>query len=271
MNADRHRQNENDAATEAVLAALRSAAPDEGLEQRVLKRLATEAQAASRIGWRRYVSRADLISRPHLAPPPGVALNRHFALPAALACTLCVAATLLHYVHPANSELAHGSASPRETSIRPNSAVVHAPPSASASLVEEASLRAEHTRSPRDRSGEAPLPARGDRDGEPAFTVPAEASAASTREQSFPAPEMPLTEQERLLLRIAHRNDPVQVAMLDPVERNLQLAREQAASARFVAPAPLPAELQHEIDKAIRSQYVNTPPPEPNPTDRSLP
>ena len=81
---------------------------------------------------------------------------------------------------------------------------------------------------------------------------------------------MPLTEQERLLLQIAHRNDPVQVAMLDPVERNLQIARERAESARFFAPPPLPHELQQEIHAALRSQYVNTAPPDDETLDRMM-
>ena len=87
------------------------------------------------------------------------------------------------------------------------------------------------------------------------------AQNGSAREPSYPAPPMPLTEQERLLLQIAHRNDPVQVAMLDPVERGLTQARERAATTRFFTPAPLPAELQQQVNAALRSQYVNTPPP----------
>jgi hypothetical protein len=57
---------------------------------------------------------------------------------------------------------------------------------------------------------------------------------------SFPAPEAALTEQERLLLQLVHRKDPVEVAMLDPRE----LAREEAVEAaefqRFFPPPPPP-------------------------------
>ena len=98
--------------------------------------------------------------------------------------------------------------------------------------------------------------------------VPQSAAEASARsgmgaaaEASFPAPPMPLTEQERLLLRIAHRNDPVNVAMLDAEERDRVLQRERAETARFFTPVPLPASLQEEVNAALRSQYVNTPPP----------
>jgi hypothetical protein len=55
------------------------------------------------------------------------------------------------------------------------------------------------------------------------------------RAASFPAPPMPLTEQERLLLRLAHRNDPVELAMLDPKLRELQDAQEKAEFQRFFA------------------------------------
>jgi hypothetical protein len=53
---------------------------------------------------------------------------------------------------------------------------------------------------------------------------------------SHPAPPMPLTEQERLLLRIAHRGDPVELAMLDPVLRDVRDAEEQADFQRFFGP-----------------------------------
>jgi hypothetical protein len=78
----------------------------------------------------------------------------------------------------------------------------------------------------------------------PRRTAPIQHTAASLDEQpvtaalvSFPAPEAPLTEQERLLLRMVH-GDPVEVAMLNPQE----LAREEAAEAeefqRFFPPKP---------------------------------
>jgi hypothetical protein len=46
---------------------------------------------------------------------------------------------------------------------------------------------------------------------------------------------MPLTEQERLLLRMAHKNDPVELAMLDPKLRELQDAQEKAEFQMFFA------------------------------------
>jgi hypothetical protein len=50
---------------------------------------------------------------------------------------------------------------------------------------------------------------------------------------SFPAPPMPLTAQERLLLRLARKADPVEIAMLDPKFRAMQDAKEKAEFQRF--------------------------------------
>jgi hypothetical protein len=50
---------------------------------------------------------------------------------------------------------------------------------------------------------------------------------------SQPAPPLPLTEQERLLLRIAHRGDLEEVAVLNPVLRAARDADEKAEVQRF--------------------------------------
>lgn len=50
---------------------------------------------------------------------------------------------------------------------------------------------------------------------------------------NHPAPPMPLTEQERLLLRIVHKGDPVEMAMLDPMVRAARNVEEQAEFQRF--------------------------------------
>jgi hypothetical protein len=53
------------------------------------------------------------------------------------------------------------------------------------------------------------------------------------RAASHPAPPMPLTEQERLLLRIVHKDDPVEVAVLNPAWREARDAEDQAEFQRF--------------------------------------
>jgi hypothetical protein len=60
------------------------------------------------------------------------------------------------------------------------------------------------------------------------------ASATRPREEtqlaSYPAPPLPLTEQERLLLRLAHQHDVQSVAILD---RDLQTAASAEAAKQF--------------------------------------
>ncbi|RSL17669.1 hypothetical protein EDE15_3205 [Edaphobacter aggregans] len=63
--------------------------------------------------------------------------------------------------------------------------------------------------------------------------------AAALREMhaaSFPAPPMPLTEQEKLLLRIAHRRDPEQLAMLNQELRDKREADSNAEFQKFFEP-----------------------------------
>jgi hypothetical protein len=42
---------------------------------------------------------------------------------------------------------------------------------------------------------------------------------------SYPAPPLPLTEQERMLLRVAHRDDAKNKALLDPELQAAQSAK----------------------------------------------
>jgi hypothetical protein len=56
------------------------------------------------------------------------------------------------------------------------------------------------------------------------------AAPGETKLASYPAPPLPLTEQERLLLRLAHRHDVQSVAMLNP---NLQAAASAEAAKQF--------------------------------------
>jgi hypothetical protein len=59
------------------------------------------------------------------------------------------------------------------------------------------------------------------------------------RAASHPPPPMPLTEQEKLLLRIAHKDDPVEVAALNPAVRAARYEEEKAEVQRFFKSARL--------------------------------
>jgi hypothetical protein len=49
--------------------------------------------------------------------------------------------------------------------------------------------------------------------------------APELRAASFPAPPLPLTEQEKLLLRLAHRRNPEDTAILNPAAQAAQSAK----------------------------------------------
>lgn len=51
---------------------------------------------------------------------------------------------------------------------------------------------------------------------------------------------MPLTEQEKLLLRIAHYADPIELAMLNPDTRHTQQEGDTADFNRFFPQPPPP-------------------------------
>ena len=65
--------------------------------------------------------------------------------------------------------------------------------------------------------------------------------------ESFPAPEEPLSEQERLLLKLAHRGEAVEVAGLSRAEQGRQ--EERAEFERFFEPRPAPP-LQPAVKEA---------------------
>ena len=54
------------------------------------------------------------------------------------------------------------------------------------------------------------------------------------RAPSHPAPEEPLTQEEKLLLRVVHRADPQEMAMLNPEVREKHEAEDEAEFRRFV-------------------------------------
>ena len=58
-------------------------------------------------------------------------------------------------------------------------------------------------------------------------------------EQGFPAPPLPLTEQERLLVRLIHRYDPLQLAQLTPAAREADLQRDRQQVREFFKPPPM--------------------------------
>jgi hypothetical protein len=60
-------------------------------------------------------------------------------------------------------------------------------------------------------------------------------AAEETEAASFPAPPLPLTEQERLLLRLAHRGDANNMAVLNPDVRAAETAKATEQFQHFFA------------------------------------
>jgi hypothetical protein len=60
-------------------------------------------------------------------------------------------------------------------------------------------------------------------------------AVGETQAASFPAPPLPLTEQERLLLRLAHRGDSGTTAILNPDARAAQTAKAAEQFQQFFA------------------------------------
>jgi hypothetical protein len=60
-------------------------------------------------------------------------------------------------------------------------------------------------------------------------------AGGETRTASFPAPPLPLTEQEQLLLRLAHRGDADNLAILNPDARAAQTAKAAEQFQQFFA------------------------------------
>jgi len=207
--------NEHDDAVEKVLAALKTAAPPEGMEARIAERLRQHALApppAAR--WRNLL----------LGSTPMAAWGRGVLTGAAMA-TLAACVVL---VGQHRSQLiavnSHSAAITRSTAV--NATPVSAPltkPCAGPST-----LRV-HTA--------VPLP----------MAVPSprlEIAHGERLASSRPAPELGLTTQERQLLRLTKIADPRQLATLNPETQAKLEAQQEAEFQKFFPPPPPPPEPQ---------------------------
>jgi hypothetical protein len=205
-------------AIEKVLAGLRDADAPVGMECRILNALdALEDHSSPR-------RRSDFLRlRPiWLVAPARPVASWFLASAVALAGLFAIALTI-----PAVRRLGHSSTQ-SPTQITTNSVSVAplllATPETAAN---NAPLPLPGVRSTRKTNAPRPQVAHDN----------ASAARGEMRSDSFPAPPMPLTEQERLLLRIAHKADPVELAMLDPMQRAARDAEEKADVKKFFEPS----------------------------------
>jgi hypothetical protein len=114
--------------------------------------------------------------------------------------------------------------------LTPTQAQHHVLPAESAAGTQEASLLPQVPIAPTSRTVRNSVPARN--------VQPISAADAvllrELRAPSHPAPEAPLTNAEKLLLRAVHTGDPQVMAMLDPEVRARQEAESEAEFRNFV-------------------------------------
>ncbi len=234
--------NRNDLTTQRIdriLTALAETQPAPGLERRVERRVLAvlDARSSNRPLWTRLNHR--------LLPPP-VALLSGLATLAAIA--LCVSLFSNSPLRPATSVARSPGPSPTafraaletSTANRQNLPVTrtkdfgsHTPSPLSPVMLPPVmfppvmhplhaeSLSAPGIRHPDSSTSAAPL---------------SESDAlalAETQEPSHPAPDLPLTAQEKLLLRMAHRHTTRDLAAFDSIARDEQLATDQAQFLQF--------------------------------------
>jgi|GEM_PF-859245 len=214
-------------AIEKVLAGLRDTEAPDGMERRILKVLEDQASARPRSVWRRF-------RPPWLIAPVRPAATRSLAWGVAFAGLFAVALAV-----PAIRRLGHAPAQSSAQSLSQSKRN-----SAPAGSLPLAAPRTQETPKTAAKSAELPPPRPGMRSGAKTNVSRAKAvrdgdsvALNEMHDTSYPAPPMPLTEQEKLLLRIAHRGDPVELAMLDPAVRAERDAEEKADVTKFFEPA----------------------------------
>lgn len=212
-------------AIEKVLAGLRDADAPAGMERRILDSLDAlqdQASGRSRLGWRQVLPI-------WLVMPGSPAVRRSVACGVALVGVFALALAI-----PAIRRLGHGpvqskvSIAPVELMPAVNSEAVASDDGARSVQVSPPSRRGPNVR-PMVRV-DAQKVTVGVVDDSEALAL------QEFRAASQPAPPMPLTEQEKLLLRIAHQGAPEELAALSPLRRAARDEEEKAEVQRFFEP-----------------------------------
>jgi hypothetical protein len=233
-------------AMEKVLAGLRDAEAPAGMERRILDQLdALEERAAVRSGsgWRQMLPGWLVVPARPMAVGSlvcGVALAGLFAVALAI---------------PAFRRLGHTSVQARR-SPDPVGSLALGASQVAAKSAQPASSRSGGVRVLGEIKAEGRTSAEGVVDID---SVALEDMHAPSR----PAPPMPLTEQERLLLRLVHKDDPVELAMLDSKVRDLEELEDKAEFQRFFG---------QSAKQALPEQPMTEPAlPEQSTTEQAMP
>ena len=258
-----------DARIDQVLEALRTTEPPTGLEQRIAARLAqaAEARALTANGRAVRLSFLAVILNAVKDPRTLLAQARLYSV-AAAALTLLLAVTTLalhHYRTPPSAA---------QSKSIPNKLYA---PTQPATLAQAFGL--DNTRVPQGFSlgshipnqragGLTPAPSQQPPD-------PDAIALAETLAPSRPAPPMPLTPQEHLMLAATRPGQPIQIAELDmaraPILRAAAEAREDANIRRYVKTLLAPFAVADALSPTNFSQpqETSTPAPPPPPSNAS--
>jgi hypothetical protein len=202
-------------AIEKVLEGLRSTSAPIGMDRRIMDALEAPASARSRRGWRGW---------PLASVHSGATGVMKWSVGLAVVCAVVLTVT-------ANRRFTHIES----PSKRISSSVATLP--AVASEVPTNSSQITPLRSGVRRM-KAANPERKVRIGKAGVADDSDSLALEEmRAASHPPPPLPLTDQEKLLLRIARKGDPVEVAELNPIVRAARYEEEKAEVQRFFEPA----------------------------------
>jgi hypothetical protein len=180
-----------DETIERLLAGLRNAEPSAGMHRRILEAMRAREAVASDSPWRRLIL-------PWLLRP---AIAMSLVCAAAFTAWLIVTLTVHQPRHAPADSGSHSTSADARQAAGPAAVTqkVHVVPRWKASRAS--------ARPPRD------VPALGE-----------------TQAANYPAPPLPLTDQEKLLLRLAHRGDAEDMAILNP---DVQAAQAAQATEQF--------------------------------------
>ena len=208
-------KRDSEEAISRVLAGLRNTKASVGMEHRVIQAVERRA-AAQPASWLRSARFGSSLL--HTLTGPRISGNRPLAWCLALGGVLAVLS--FSFTTPGfMSEIPMHSAKQPTSGIAPHPGVE----------VEPQTLRARSLPSGSPPRAHKALPAR-----MPVRHPPVLAVLRSTRNASRPASVAPLTQEEKLLLRVAHTGDPREMAMLNPEIRSRQAAEAEAQFKRFV-------------------------------------
>jgi len=231
-------------AIEKVLAGLRDAEAPAGMERRILDQLEERAAVRSRSGWRRLLPLWLVASTRPVAVGSlvcGVALAGIFAVALAI---------------PAIRRLGHAPTQARRSPAPVGSLALGASQVAAKSaepVSSRSGVRSLEKKTAEGKTNAGSAEAVLDRDA-----VALEEMHAPSR----PAPPMPLTEQERLLLRLVHKDDPVELAMLeamlDSKLRALQDLKDKAEFQRFFGDSTRQAAPEQSVTEQAVPQQSTT-------------